>query len=139
MAAIIPITTIADIVYAGTTTTLARLGIGSSGDVLTVSGGLPAWAAPPGAGGLTTGQSAVDFGSGSDTASLVVAAGTVLAGSRIYAIMSYDPVGARDRDELEMDSFEVKVGNIVAGVSFTLFVTCLTGYGEGQYYVHWGF
>jgi hypothetical protein len=32
-----------DIVYASTTNTLAKLGIGSSGQVLTVSGGLPKW------------------------------------------------------------------------------------------------
>lgn len=54
-------TTTGDIIYASAANTPARLGIGSTGNVLTVSGGVPAWAAPAGGGkvlqvveGLTT-------------------------------------------------------------------------------------
>jgi len=39
-------TTTGDIIYASGANTPARLGIGSSGQVLTVSGGLPTWATP---------------------------------------------------------------------------------------------
>jgi hypothetical protein len=39
-----PMTTTGDIIYEASPTTAARLGIGSTGQVLTVSGGLPAWA-----------------------------------------------------------------------------------------------
>jgi hypothetical protein len=42
-----PMTTTGDIMYEASPTTAARLGIGSTGQVLTVSGGLPAWAAAP--------------------------------------------------------------------------------------------
>lgn len=35
-----------DVLYANSTTTLARLGIGSAGELLRVSGGAPAWQAP---------------------------------------------------------------------------------------------
>ena len=51
-----PMTTTGDIIYEASATTAARLGIGSTGQILTVVGGLPAWAAPassmvyPGAG-----------------------------------------------------------------------------------------
>jgi hypothetical protein len=38
-----PMTTTGDIMYEASATTAARLGIGSSGQVLTVSGGIPAW------------------------------------------------------------------------------------------------
>lgn len=41
-----PMTTAGDLIYGGTAGTPLRLGIGSSGQVLTVSGGLPVWAAP---------------------------------------------------------------------------------------------
>lgn len=44
-------TTTGDIIYASGANTPARLGIGSTGNVLTVSGGVPAWAAA--AGGMT--------------------------------------------------------------------------------------
>jgi hypothetical protein len=37
---------VGDIFYANTTTTLARLPIGSTGQVVTVAGGLPTWASP---------------------------------------------------------------------------------------------
>jgi hypothetical protein len=49
-----PSTTLGDIEYrSSTANTNTRLGIGSTGDVLTVTGGVPVWAAPAGAGGLT--------------------------------------------------------------------------------------
>ena len=41
-------TTTGDIIYASAANTPARLGIGSSAQVLTVSGGIPAWATPSG-------------------------------------------------------------------------------------------
>ena len=48
-----PMTTTGDIIYEASPTTAARLGIGSTGQVLTVSGGIPTWAALP-AGGVTS-------------------------------------------------------------------------------------
>jgi len=41
-----PMTTTGDIIYSSPGSTPVRLGIGSTGNVLTVSGGVPAWAAP---------------------------------------------------------------------------------------------
>lgn len=38
--------TTGDVIYASATNTLSKLGIGSSGQVLSVSGGVPAWATP---------------------------------------------------------------------------------------------
>ena len=43
-----------DIYYASGANTPARLGIGSTGNVLTVAGGIPSWAAPAGGGGMTS-------------------------------------------------------------------------------------
>jgi hypothetical protein len=48
------LTTTGDILYASAANTLGRRAIGSTGDVLTVSGGLPTWAAPAGGGGMTS-------------------------------------------------------------------------------------
>jgi len=47
-----PMTTTGDTIYSSSGSTPARLGIGSSGQVLTVSGGVPTWATPA-AGGMT--------------------------------------------------------------------------------------
>lgn len=43
-------TTTGDIIYASSANTPARLGIGSTNQILTVSGGVPIWAAPAGGG-----------------------------------------------------------------------------------------
>ena len=47
------LSTTGDIYYASSANTPARLGIGSTGNVLTVAGGVPSWAAPAG-GGMTS-------------------------------------------------------------------------------------
>jgi hypothetical protein len=46
-----PMTTTGDTIYSSSGSTPARLGIGSTGQVLTVSGGLPSWQTPAGGGG----------------------------------------------------------------------------------------
>ena len=48
------LSTTGDIYYASSANTPARLGIGSTGNVLTVASGIPSWAAPAGGGGLTS-------------------------------------------------------------------------------------
>jgi hypothetical protein len=45
-----PMTTTGDIIYSSSGSTPARLGIGSTGQILTVTGGAPAWATPAGGG-----------------------------------------------------------------------------------------
>jgi hypothetical protein len=62
-----PMTTTGDTIYSSSGSTPARLGIGSTGNVLTVAGGVPTWAAPAGGGGA-------DF-------TLLNAGGTTLSGS----------------------------------------------------------
>ena len=47
------LTTTGDIYYASAANTPARLGIGSSAQVLTVASGVPSWATPAGGGGMT--------------------------------------------------------------------------------------
>jgi hypothetical protein len=48
-----PMTTTGDTIYSSSGSTPARLGIGSTGNVLTVAGGVPTWAAPATGGGMT--------------------------------------------------------------------------------------
>jgi hypothetical protein len=49
-----PMTTTGDTIYSSSGSTPARLGIGSTGQVLTVSGGVPSWATPAGGGAYTS-------------------------------------------------------------------------------------
>ena len=49
-----PETTLGDIAYRSSTSNVnTRLGIGSTGNILTVAGGVPTWAAPAASGGIT--------------------------------------------------------------------------------------
>jgi hypothetical protein len=48
-----PMTTTGDTIYSSSGSTPARLGIGSTGQVLTVASGVPSWATPAGGGGMT--------------------------------------------------------------------------------------
>ena len=58
--------TVGDILYASSTTALAKLGIGSAGQVLKVSSGLPSWATDQNSGGTVTSiTNAADSGTGS--------------------------------------------------------------------------
>ena len=58
-----PMTTTGDTIYSSSGSTPARLGIGTTGQVLTVSGGLPAWTTP--AGGAWTLIASGSVGTGS--------------------------------------------------------------------------
>jgi hypothetical protein len=110
---------------------------GTAAQVLTSAGAgvQPTWTTLA-AGGVTKGQATVAFGSaGSEQATVTVADAAIGAASRIVCNMAYTAAPGRDLDELEMDQFELKPGNIAAGVSFDILATCLTGYGEGNYLV----
>jgi hypothetical protein len=73
-----PMTTTGDVIYSSSGTTPARLGIGSTGDVLTVAGGVPTWSAP-GSASLTGFTSALTTGAPNTTnnvSSLTASGGT---------------------------------------------------------------
>ena len=61
-----PMTTTGDTIYSSSGSTPARLGIGSTGNVLTVAGGVPTWAAPAGGGKVLQ----VVYGSSSTSTSI---------------------------------------------------------------------
>tara|TARA_R110000822_G_scaffold196107_2_gene334197 strand:+ start:554 stop:1378 length:825 start_codon:yes stop_codon:yes gene_type:complete len=49
-----PMTTTGDVIYSSPGSTPARLGVGATGEVLTVAGGVPTWSAPAGGGDTWT-------------------------------------------------------------------------------------
>jgi hypothetical protein len=96
----------------------------------------PGQGAAAAAGTDTMGRATIDFSTGAEQATVTVADSGVGASSKIVAGMAYAaPPDGRDLDELELDQFEVKPGNLVVGASFDLLVTCLTGWAHGQFSV----
>ena len=91
--------TTGDVLYGSASNTISKLGIGSAGQVLTVAGGVPTWAAAGGGGGVTwatyTGSSAaptitagskslgLNFGAGTNTITTSATVGSFYAGSGI--------------------------------------------------------
>jgi hypothetical protein len=64
-----PMTTTGDTIYSSSGSTPARLGIGSTGQVLTVSGGVPAWATPSSGGSTLLAAQTNSYGSNYSTTS----------------------------------------------------------------------
>jgi hypothetical protein len=85
-----PMTTTGDTIYSSSGSTPARLGIGSTGNVLTVSGGLPVWSAPAGAGSnftlLNSGGTAL---SGSST----VTVSGISGADKVYVVIKSVSMG----------------------------------------------
>jgi hypothetical protein len=70
--------TTGDLIYSSATNTLSKLGIGSNGQVLTVVGGVPAWAASAGGGGVTSFQTSLNgLTPSTSTTGAVTLAGTL--------------------------------------------------------------
>lgn len=78
--ALSPMTTLGDITYEGAGSSAVRLGIGSTSQVLTVVGGVPAWATPA-SGGVTT----ISFGSTGLTPSTATSGAVSVAGTLAVA------------------------------------------------------
>jgi hypothetical protein len=101
-----PMTTTGDTIYSSSGSTPARLGIGTTGQVLTVAGGIPSWATPAGGGGKVlqvinatyATQTTVSTTSFTDTglsASITPSSAT----SKILVIASQNIFSTRDNDE----------------------------------------
>jgi len=78
-----PMTTTGDTIYASSGSTPARLGIGSTGQVLTVAGGIPSWATPSGgspfASDISVNSITVGRGSGNISNNTVLGNGALAA------------------------------------------------------------
>jgi hypothetical protein len=103
-----PMTTTGDTIYSSSGSTPARLGIGTTGQVLTVAAGLPSWAAAP-SGSLTISQ---------------IATGTFNSGTSftVSSLSSYDTI------TMIMNNVSV---NSAAGLSFRINNNSGTNYVEG--------
>ena len=89
-----PMTTTGDTIYSSSGSTPARLGIGSTGQVLTVSGGLPTWSTPAGGGKILQVVSNVNATSTSTGSTSYIDSGLTASitpsssSSRIYVIIT---------------------------------------------------
>lgn len=91
-----PMTTTGDTIYSSSGSTPARLGIGSTGQVLTVSGGVPTWSSPASGGGITLISSTTLSGSGITLSSIPSTYKNLyLEFSEFYCNQTYDAVYIR--------------------------------------------
>jgi len=126
--------TVGDILYADSTTTLAKLGIGSTGQVLKVASGLPSWATDQNSGGTVT---SIAFGDGL-TGGTITGSGSValdVSGTDNYILVGNDDSGATLEDGFKIPysdaSNVVQFGN-VSDLPFTANVGTVTGVTSGN-------
>ena len=89
--------TVGDILYADSTTTLTKLGVGSNGQVLKVASGVPSWATDQNSGGTVT---SIAFGDGL-TGGTITGSGSValdLSGTDNYILVGNDSSGTAFED-----------------------------------------
>ena len=98
-----PMTTTGDMVYSSSGSTPARLGIGSTGQVLTVAAGIPSWGSAPSssaanASALTTGSQTTT--SGSYTGLTTATAVTVTTGTKALVIITTEMSHSTNSEQL---------------------------------------
>ena len=126
--------TVGDILYADSTTTLAKLGIGSNGQVLKVASGVPSWATDQNSGGTVT---SIAFGDGL-TGGTITGSGSValdFAGTDNYILSGTDDSGTNFEDGFKIPysdtSNNVLYGN-VSDLPFTANVGTVTSVASGD-------
>jgi hypothetical protein len=126
--------TVGDILYASSTTALSKLGIGSAGQVLKVTGGIPAWAADANAGGTVT---SIVAGTGL-TGGTITSTGTIAvdyAGTNNFILEAQDLSGTNLEDGFKIlysdTSNDVSFGN-VTDLPFTANVGTVTSVATGN-------
>jgi len=124
-----PMTTTGDTIYSSSGSTPARLGIGATGNVLTVAGGVPTWAAPAGGGKVLQVVQDTDITSYTNTSSsysdtgLSVSITPSSVSSRILVFASmpnsscYNPNSSSDaRGQFKLVRDSTQLMNTVIGV-----------------------
>jgi hypothetical protein len=86
-----------------------------------------------GAQGTTT----IDFGGKATDTSVAITGQTILADSLVEAWVFPSSTATNTADNHWVDDIEVVAGNIQAGVGFTVYAKCRTGFAHGQYTIGW--
>jgi len=86
--------TTGDILYASATNTLSKLGIGTSGQVLSVSGGVPAWSAPSSVAVTSFSAGSTGFTPSTATTGAITLAGTLATTNGGTGLTSFTNGGA---------------------------------------------
>ena len=126
--------TVGDILYADSTTTLTKLGVGSNGQVLKVASGVPSWATDQNSGGTVT---SIAFGDGL-TGGTITGSGSValdLSGTDNYILVGNDSSGTAFEDGFLIpysDTSDVVQYGQVSDLPFTDNVGTVTGVTSGN-------
>jgi hypothetical protein len=110
--------TIGDTLYADTTSTLAKLGIGSSGQVLTVASGIPSWATPSATLSPTLTDNHIFVGNASNVATDVAMSGdaTIVASGALTLATVNSNVGSFG-SSTSIPSFTVNAKGLITAAS----------------------
>lgn len=87
----------------------------------------------------TQGTTTVNFGSGSTDATATVSAPSITGGQLVEAWIFPAATATNTVDNHWVDDIKVIAGNVQAGVGFTIYAHCKTGFAHGTYTVGYVF
>jgi hypothetical protein len=124
------ITTAGDLLYGSAADTMVRLGIGSTGNVLTVASGIPSWAAPA-AGGTTV---KVVYG---DTTTATTVASTTYADTGLSATITPTSASSKILVLVSQYAWAYRETSTDVGASIRLLRSSTTIYDPGSAYMNY--
>jgi hypothetical protein len=83
--------------------------------------------------GITT----VDFGAKATDKSVAVSAPSITGGQLVEAWLFPADTASNTADNHMFDDLQVTAGNVQAGVGFTIYVKCRTGFAHGVFNLAW--
>lgn len=131
-----------DVKDEGTTVVTAATAINFVGAGVTASnvGGVAQVSIPGGGGGSAlSGSTILDFGAGAFEASVTVAEASTATGQLIRAWVNPSTTTNNTADDHLFEQLDAIAHSPVAGVGFTLRLTCRNGRAFGKYSVAWSF
>ena len=85
---------------------------------------------------MATGTATIDFGAGKTDTSVAVSA-PAIAAEKVEAWIIPATTATNTADNHWVDDLVVIAGPAVAGVGFTVYAKCRTGFAHGEYSIGW--
>lgn len=88
---------------------------------------------------MAQGTATIDFGTGKTDTSVAVSAPAITGSQLVEAWVFPTATVSNTTDDHWVEDLTVVAGNVQAGVGFTVYAKCNTGFAHGQYTVGWVF
>jgi hypothetical protein len=88
---------------------------------------------------MAQGTATVDFGAKATDTSVAVSAPAITGAQLVEAWLFPAVTASNTADNHWVDDLDVRAGNVQAGIGFTIYAKCRTGFAHGTYNIGWVF